>query len=329
MTKSLAILCLSLIVFSAAVGVTVADDGTPGYAICEESFDYNPNTALNGLDGGTGWADAWTANYNTVGALCYQTMSSGNLDDYPGLVNAGEHAQVILAGDGNTYGYVHRDLEDPIIDDGQTYWWAFQVALPIWAKNAAKWSLTEPGDPHTNQGIQNEIFSVTTTVPGAFKFLGTTLLSGDDACTPHLVLVKIEMSGDANNETLTAYLDPDLSADPSGWTGTVASAAYNSGFDGIRWSSDRASTASNPVGYIDEVRIATTWEAAVGQGGTPPPPNVPPTVSVTSPASGAIFGKSSNITIRADAADSDGTVTKVEFYQGAVKLGEDATSPYE
>jgi hypothetical protein len=73
------------------------------------------------------------------------------------------------------------------------------------------------------------------------------------------------MSGNANNETLTAYVDPDLGADPSGWTGTVKSAAYNSGFDGIRWASNRASTATNPVGYIDEVRIAATWEAAVGQ----------------------------------------------------------------
>ena len=32
--------------------------------------------------------------------------------------------------------------------------------------------------------------------------------------------------------------------------------------------------------------------------------------------------------INADASDSDGMVGKVEFYQGASKLGEDTTSPY-
>jgi hypothetical protein len=64
---------------------------------------------------------------------------------------------------------------------------------------------------------------------------------------------------------LTAYLDPDLGADPSTWTGTVKSAAYNDGWTGIRWFSDRASTGTpNVTGYIDEIRIATTWHDAVG-----------------------------------------------------------------
>ncbi|MHB9024114.1 MAG: Ig-like domain-containing protein [Armatimonadota bacterium] len=53
--------------------------------------------------------------------------------------------------------------------------------------------------------------------------------------------------------------------------------------------------------------------------------NAPPTVSITSPANNAvIIGNSQTIT--ADAADSDGTVSKVEFYQGANLLGTDTTS---
>ena len=60
------------------------------------------------------------------------------------------------------------------------------------------------------------------------------------------------------------------------------------------------------------------------------PPNVAPTVSITSPANGAVFNRLSNVTINASAADSDGTVTKVEFFRsdGATKLGEDTTAPY-
>jgi bacillolysin len=53
----------------------------------------------------------------------------------------------------------------------------------------------------------------------------------------------------------------------------------------------------------------------------------PPTVSITSPAEGAAFPSGSNITITASAADSGGTVTKVEFFEGANKLGEDTTGP--
>ncbi len=57
-------------------------------------------------------------------------------------------------------------------------------------------------------------------------------------------------------------------------------------------------------------------------------PNPPPTVSITSPANNAIFTTPSNITINADAADANGSVTKVDFYSGNILLGTDNTSPY-
>lgn len=65
----------------------------------------------------------------------------------------------------------------------------------------------------------------------------------------------------------------------------------------------------------------------VGQcGGTT---NTPPTVSISSPTNGAAFAGPANITINASASDtSPGTVSKVEFFNGATKLGEDLTSPY-
>jgi hypothetical protein len=58
------------------------------------------------------------------------------------------------------------------------------------------------------------------------------------------------------------------------------------------------------------------------------PPNNPPAVSITSPTNGATFGAPANITINATAFDSDGTVNKVDFYQGSTLLGTDLTSPY-
>jgi hypothetical protein len=51
--------------------------------------------------------------------------------------------------------------------------------------------------------------------------------------------------------------------------------------------------------------------------------NQPPTVSIGSPAGGATFTTPANITITANATDTDGTVAKVEFFDGAIKLGED------
>jgi hypothetical protein len=56
--------------------------------------------------------------------------------------------------------------------------------------------------------------------------------------------------------------------------------------------------------------------------------NVAPTVSITSPANGAIFTAGANITINATASDSDGTVSNVQFFQGSTSLGTDSSSPY-
>jgi hypothetical protein len=56
--------------------------------------------------------------------------------------------------------------------------------------------------------------------------------------------------------------------------------------------------------------------------------NQPPTVSVSAPASGAIFANDSGINVTANASDQDGAVSKVEFFQNGAKLGEDATAPY-
>ena len=60
--------------------------------------------------------------------------------------------------------------------------------------------------------------------------------------------------------------------------------------------------------------------------------NQPPTVSLTSPAAGASFTAGSNIPLAATAADTDGTVAKVDFFANNggsdVLVGTDASSPY-
>ncbi|UOQ48676.1 pectinesterase family protein [Gracilibacillus caseinilyticus] len=53
-----------------------------------------------------------------------------------------------------------------------------------------------------------------------------------------------------------------------------------------------------------------------------------PTVSIQSPAMNDIHETGSDITIEANASDSDGAVEKVVFYQGSEKLGEDSSAPY-
>jgi hypothetical protein len=56
--------------------------------------------------------------------------------------------------------------------------------------------------------------------------------------------------------------------------------------------------------------------------------NQPPSVNISSPVNGATFTSPANITINATASDADGSVSKVEFFNGTTKLGEDISSPY-
>ena len=68
------------------------------------------------------------------------------------------------------------------------------------------------------------------------------------------------------------------------------------------------------------------WKFEAVTPGTPA--NKAPSVSLTAPANNASYNAPASISIAANASDSDGSVAKVEFYNGATKLGEDASSPY-
>lgn len=57
--------------------------------------------------------------------------------------------------------------------------------------------------------------------------------------------------------------------------------------------------------------------------------NKPPSVTLTAPANDSSYTAPANVSLSANAADSDGTISKVEFYQDVTKLGEDTTSPYQ
>ncbi|UBU13184.1 glycoside hydrolase family 48 protein [Nonomuraea gerenzanensis] len=95
------------------------------------------------------------------------------------------------------------------------------------------------------------------------------------------------------------------------WNGNLATgASTNIGFNGT-W------TGSNPNPTSFSVNGVTC-------GGT----GTAPTVSLTSPTAGQTYTAPATVAIAANAADADGTVAKVDFYQGSTLLGTDTSSPY-
>jgi len=77
-------------------------------------------------------------------------------------------------------------------------------------------------------------------------------------------------------------------------------------------------------GFVKDMLYAKRFSDQPGGGSG----NILPTVSITSPLNGDLFFAGDNILIEANASDTNGYVTKVEFYQGATKLGEDTNAPY-
>src|SRR5262249_30199753 len=93
----------------------------------------------------------------------------------------------------------------------------------------------------------------------------------------------------------------------------------------ISWTPGGAGSYSLTAVATDNLG-ATTTSTAVGI--TVTSPNNPPPVSLTAPASGASVASGTAITVQANASDSDGTVSQVQFFAGATPIGTDTTSPF-
>jgi hypothetical protein len=99
--------------------------------------------------------------------------------------------------------------------------------------------------------------------------------------------------------------------------GEDASAPY-----GFTWSGVPAGRYTLTARATDDLgRTTTSTPATITV-------DAPPSVSITSPADGAVFRFKATITIAASASDSDGSVAKVEFRDGSTVLGQDTTAPF-
>jgi uncharacterized repeat protein (TIGR02543 family) len=79
---------------------------------------------------------------------------------------------------------------------------------------------------------------------------------------------------------------------------------------------------TSPSGTYVKNKILVPADSWAGNG------NIPPTGTITSPTTGAIYELGDVVTINATATDADGSVSLVEFFAGNTKLGQDATAPY-
>jgi regulation of enolase protein 1 (concanavalin A-like superfamily) len=126
-----------------------------------------------------------------------------------------------------------------------------------------------------------------------------------------------------------------LAASASDSDGTIASVAFYSGSTllsrdttapyAYSWGSVAAGTHSLTAVATDNDGATTTSSAVSVSVGSS---NSAPTVSLTSPASGASFTAPASITVAASAADVDNNLSRVDFYANGTLIGSDTSSPY-
>ena len=148
---------------------------------------------------------------------------------------------------------------------------------------------------------------------------------------PPLVVI----TGPTNNAILPYGAPIDIQAAASDIDGAVTNVTFYA--DGNLLGNDNTGPAYsftwNGAAAGPHALTAVAWDndgltstSAVVNITVPAP--LPPTVTITKPANNITFSAGASITIQASASDSDGTVTKVDFYADGGLLSSDATAPY-
>jgi hypothetical protein len=129
---------------------------------------------------------------------------------------------------------------------------------------------------------------------------------------------------DGNGSFDIVWLKPDgtLALWLMGSDGNVLHNIANAGSTNVGFASTNGTTYWSPVGGSNTVNPPPP----------PPPTNQAPTVSLTAPTNNTSVGVNTAVNITSNAADTDGTIARVEFFASLngtnTKIGEDTTSPY-
>jgi Tol biopolymer transport system component len=229
------------------------------------------------------------------------------------------------AGDANNNAAPDADLSFNVVKASQTI-----TFNPLPNKTYGDASFTVSASCSAGLPVSFSIASGPATIVGS-----TVTLTGAGTVT-----VRASQSG---NENYNAATDVDQSFTVAKASATITLTNQNqnydgtpksvtattnpSGLSGVSIKYNGSSTAPSNAGSYSVVASLTNDNYSASDATGTLIINAPPTVSITSPINGALLHATS-VTISASAADSDGSVSKVEFFQGSVKLGQVDSAPF-
>jgi hypothetical protein len=159
-----------------------------------------------------------------------------------------------------------------------------------------------------------------------------TYTVNSDWGTGFSLVINITNNGPAISSWTLGYSYTGNQQLAQGWSGTWSQSAENITVTNASWNGSLATGGSAQIGanfsHTGTNTAPTTFtlngntcNGSGAGGGTP-------TVSITSPASGAAFTAPASIPITASASESGGTISKVEFFNGSTLLGTATSGPY-
>lgn len=249
--------------------------------------------------------------------------SSSPTPDQPPAVTISSPAAgaTFRAGDTIAFSGSASDAEDGNLDASRLAWWA----------ELHHDTHTHPFQPTTAGGSG----SVTIPVRGETSdniFYRFHLRATDSAghvveATRDLLPQKAQITLSTQPAGLALTLDGQPVTAPHAVTGVVGIerdlGAADQVFNGRRYRFDAWSDGGAATHTIATPAANTTYTASFTDIG--PVNNQPPTVTLQAPASATV---GTPLTLAATASDSDGSVARVEFFDGAASLGVDTTPPF-
>jgi len=169
----------------------------------------------------------------------------------------------------------------------------FQIGNPAFSQTSSRYIVFDAYYTNGNSAVVTlDLFQGSLGLVGvSYNGYGYPCFNGDDA--------------------FVIYADEDLStsSDRSLWRQNL--------------SADKMAPSGSASLWMSDAKLGVIYRR-----GNYPSINTAPTVHLTNPASNAVFTAPANVTVAATAGDIDGTVNRVEFYNGSNLIFTDTSSPY-
>jgi len=291
------------------------------YDLGGQGIAYNDLTSTN--EGGSFRNDAVDVEACSDAGTGYNVgyVRAGEWLEYTVNVNAGTYkldVRVAAMSAGNTF---HLELD------------GLNISGPITVPNTGAW-----------QNWQTVTVTTTSLTAGNNKVL-RVYMDGTDFNLNYFTFSPVttnkaptvSIASPANNSTFNSPASITFSANATDSDGTVTKVEYFNGSQSIgsssaspynvAWNNVAAGTYTITAKATDNSN-AVTSSSAITINVKTVVSNQPPAVSISSPANNASFNAPASITFSANATDVDGTITKVEYFNGSQSIGSSSNAGY-